>query len=75
MYRLRLEQILSNLSYNSGSNILTASGSVNIIQTNPSSPALQTSGSLYIVDSPNVASASLNTSGSININILDGGSY
>ena len=33
MARLRLEQILSNLSYNSGSNNLTISGSAEVVST------------------------------------------
>jgi hypothetical protein len=38
--------------------------------------ALAVSGSFTIVDNPTYAvSASLNTSGSINVNIIDGGTY
>ena len=41
MALIRLEQILSNLSYNTGSNQLKVSGSLNIEQTDPLYPALQ----------------------------------
>ena len=38
--------------------------------------ALAVSGSLTIVDNPSLSvSASLNTSGSINVDIIDGGTY
>jgi len=69
MARIRLEQLRANLSYNTGSNVLSVSGSLNVIQTNPSYPALTNSGSFYVVDSPNVAS------GSYNGNAIDGGTY
>ena len=69
MALIRLEQILSNLSYNTGSNQLKVSGSLNITQTNPLYPALTNSGSFYVVDSPNVAS------GSYNGNTIDGGTF
>ena len=39
------------------------------------SGSLAASGSFTIVDYPNIASASLNTSGSINVDIIDGGTY
>jgi len=75
MAKLRLEQILSNLTYNAVSGVLTASGSVDIVQTDPLSPALTAAGAVFIEDAANIASASFNTSGSINIEILDGGFY
>jgi hypothetical protein len=55
MSRIRLEQILSNMSFNSGSNQLTISGSEN---------ALIISGSALIVSSPN-------TTGSLTIQNVD----
>lgn len=45
MARLRLEQVLSNLSYNSGSNQLTVSGSSN---------ALIISGSAVVTSTPTI---------------------
>jgi hypothetical protein len=69
MARIRLEQLRSNLSYNTGSNVLSVSGSLNVIQTNPIYSALTTSGSFYVVDSPGVAS------GSYNGNAIDGGTF
>jgi hypothetical protein len=69
MALVRLEQILSNLSYTSGSNILTVSGSLNAKQTNPTYPSLTVSGSFYVVDSPGVES------GSYNGNSIDGGTF
>jgi hypothetical protein len=69
MARIRLEQLRSNLSYNTGSNVLSVSGSLNVIQTNPTYSALTTSGSFYVVDSPGVAS------GSYNGNAIDGGTF
>jgi hypothetical protein len=36
---------------------------------------LAVSGAMFIVNSNNVASASFNTSGSINVDIIDAGSY
>jgi len=69
MALIRLEQILSNLSYNTGSNQLKVSGSLNVTQTNPLYPALTNSGSFYVVDSPGVAS------GSYNGNAIDGGTF
>jgi hypothetical protein len=45
MARLRLEQVLSNLSYNSGSNQLTVSGSSN---------ALIISGSAIVTSTPTI---------------------
>jgi len=71
MARLRLEQILSNLSYNSGSNQLTISGSDN---------ALIISGSAIVTSTPNVTGSltiqnidSFGDSGSFDT--LDLGSY
>ena len=69
MALIRLEQILSNLSYTSGSNVLTVSGSLNTKQTNPLRPSLTVSGSFYVVDSPGVES------GSYNGNSIDGGTF
>jgi hypothetical protein len=69
MALIRLEQILSNLTYNSGSNILTVSGSLNTRQTNPARPSLTVSGSFHVVDSPGVES------GSYNGNSIDGGTF
>jgi len=69
MAQIRLEQLKANLSYNTGSNVLSVSGSLNIIQTNSVYPALVTSGSFYVVDSPGVES------GSYNGNAIDGGIY
>ena len=70
MARIRLEQILSNLSYITGSNVLHVSGSLNIIQTNPNNPALTASGSIGIANSPGIASGSITGSGNI-----DGGTF
>ena len=70
MARIRLEQILSNLSYITGSNVLHVSGSLNIIQTNPNHPALTASGSIGIANSPGIASGSITGSGNI-----DGGTF
>ena len=39
------------------------------------SGSLIASGSFTIVNYPNIASASFNTSGSINVDIIDGGTY
>lgn len=69
MALIRLEQILSNLSYNTGSNVLHVSGALDITQTDPLYPALTNSGSFYVVDSPGVES------GSYNGNAIDGGTY
>ena len=69
MARIRLEQILSNLSYDTGSNVLQISGALDITQTDPLYPALTNSGSFYVVDSPGVAS------GSYNGNAIDGGTF
>ena len=69
MALIRLEQLRSNLSYDTGSNVLSVSGSLDITQTNSVYPALVTSGSFYVVDSPGVAS------GSYNGNAIDGGTF
>jgi hypothetical protein len=58
MARLRLEQILSNLSYNSGSNNLIISGSAEVVSTPTQTGSLTIqnidsfgdSGSFYTVD-------------------------
>jgi hypothetical protein len=55
MARLRLEQLLSNMTYNSGSNQLTVSGSNN---------ALIISGSAQVVSTPTVT-------GSLSIQDID----
>jgi hypothetical protein len=75
MARLKLKQVNSNISYNTDTNVLTVSGSLHLKTDNPETDALDVYGSVFIVDNPNVASASFNTSGSINVNILDAGSY
>jgi hypothetical protein len=75
MARLKLKQILSNISYNANTNELSVSGSLSAVQDNPTKTALNVSGSFFIVNAPSVASASLNTSGSINVDIIDAGSY
>ena len=69
MAKIRLEQILSNLSYNTGSNVLHVSGALDITQTDPLYPALTNSGSFYVVDSLGVES------GSYNGNAIDGGTF
>ena len=66
---LKLKQLRSNLSYNTSSNILDVSGSLNITQTNSNNPALVASGSFHVVNSPNVAS------GSYNGEPIDGGTF
>ena len=67
---IRLEQILSNLSYNTGSNVLYVSGSFNITQTNSNYSALTVSGSLDMANSPGISSGSITGSGNI-----DGGTF
>lgn len=69
MARIRLEQLEANLRYDTGSNVLSVSGSLNITQTDPVYHALVASGSFYVVDSPGVAS------GSYNGNAIDGGIF
>lgn len=72
MARLKFKQINSSISYNTSTNMLTISGSTEIIQTATGSiPALAVSGAMFIVDSPGIASASFNTSGSINVDVID----
>jgi hypothetical protein len=75
MSRIKLKQINSSLSYNTSTNELSISGSLSVKQDNPNKNALNVSGSMFIVNATNVASASFNTSGSINVDIIDGGSY
>ena len=75
MARLKFKQIYSSISYDSGSNTLSVSGSVQVKTDNPNKPAMAVSGAFDIVDAPNVASASFNTSGSINVDIIDAGTY
>ena len=75
MSRIKLNQINSSLSYNTITNELSVSGSLSVKQDNPTKNALNVSGSMFIVNATNVASASFNTSGSINVDIIDGGSY
>lgn len=75
MARLKFKQINSSISYNTATNELSVSGSLSIVQDNPTKNALNVSGSLFIVDAPFVASASFNTSGSINVDVIDAGSY
>jgi len=75
MARLKFKQINSSISYSPNDNVLYVSGAVNIIQDDPAITALAVSGSMFIVNSNNVASASFNTSGSINVDIMDVGTY
>ena len=75
MAKLKLKQVNSNMSYNTSNNILTVSGSLQLRTDNPLEDALDIYGSVFIADNPNVASASISTSGSVNFNILDAGSY
>ena len=75
MARIKLKQLYSNLSYNTSTNELSVSGSLSVVQDNPNKNALNVSGSMFIVDAPNTGLASFNTSGSINVDIIDGGSY
>jgi hypothetical protein len=75
MARLKFKQINSSISYNTSTNVLTVSGSLQVKTDNPNVDALAVSGAMFIVDAPNVASASFNTSGSINVDIMDVGTY
>ena len=75
MARLKFKQINSSISYNTSTNVLTVSGSLQVTQDDPNKVALAVSGAMFIVDAPGVASASFNTSGSINVDIMDGGTY
>ena len=69
MALLKLKQLRSNLSYNTGTNVLTVSGSLVANQSNPNYPAMTVSGSFNVVDSPNIAS------GSYEGNAVDGGTF
>ncbi len=75
MARIKLKQLNSSLSYNTSTNVLTVSGSLQVKTDNPNVNALAVSGAMFIVDAPGIASASFNTSGSINVDIIDGGTY
>ena len=75
MARLKFKQINSSISYNTSTNVLTVSGSLQVKTDNPNVDALAVSGAMFIVDAPNVASASFNTSGSINVELIDAGTY
>jgi len=75
MARLKFKQINSSISYNTSTNVLTVSGSLEVKTENPNVNALAVSGAMFIVNAPNVASASFNTSGSINVDIMDVGTY
>lgn len=69
MALIKLKQLRSNLIYDESNNILNVSGSLQITQTDPNNPALVSSGSFWVVDSPNVAS------GSYNGEPIDGGTF
>jgi hypothetical protein len=75
MARIKFKQIDSSISYNADTNVLTVSGSLQVQTDNPNVNALAVSGAMFIVDAPNVASASFNTSGSINVDLIDAGTY
>jgi len=75
MARLKFKQINSSISYNTSTNVLTVSGSLQVKTDNPNVDALAVSGAVFIVNAPNIASASFNTSGSINVDIMDVGTY
>jgi hypothetical protein len=75
MARLKFKQINSSISYNTSTNVLTVSGSLQVKTDNPNVDALAVSGAMSIVDVPNIVSASFNTSGSINVDVIDGGTY
>ena len=60
MALLKIKQLRSNLSYNTTTNVLRVSGSLQTAQTNSSNPSLVVSGSFHVVDSPNIASGSYN---------------
>jgi hypothetical protein len=51
------------------------SGSLQVKTDNPNTTAFAVSGAMFIVDAPNVASASFNTSGSINVDVIDVETY
>ena len=69
MALLKIKQLRSNLSYNTSTNVLGVSGSLEVSQSDPNNPALVASGSFYVVDSPNIAS------GSYNGEPIDGGTF
>jgi len=75
MARVKIKQLYSNISYNSTNNNLTISGSLTMsgsatfIQVTGSLPAIASSGSLYIIDSIN------SITGSLEGNPVDGGSF
>jgi hypothetical protein len=75
MARLKFKQINSSIGYNTSTNVLTVSGSLQVKTDNPNVNALAVSGAMFIVNAPNVASASFNTSGSINVDTMDVGTY
>ena len=75
MARLKFKQINSSIGYNTSTNVLTVSGSLQVKTDNPNTTSLAVSGAMYVVNNPNIASASFNTSGSINVDIIDGGTY
>jgi hypothetical protein len=75
MARIKIKQLYSNISYNPTNNNLTISGSLTMsgsatfIQATGSLPAIASSGSLYIIDSIN------SITGSLEGNPVDGGSF
>jgi hypothetical protein len=71
MALLKLKQFRSNLSYNTGTNVLTVSGSLVSIQSNPNFPAVVVSGSFNLNDAPNIASGSITGSNGT----IDGGEF
>lgn len=75
MARVKIKQLYSNMSYDPIDNnltitgSLTMSGSATFIQVTGSEPAIASSGSLYIIDSIN------SITGSLEGNPIDGGSF
>ena len=75
MARVRIKQLYSNMNYDPIDNnltitgSLTMSGSATFIQVTGSEPAIASSGSLYIIDSIN------SITGSLEGNPIDGGSF
>jgi hypothetical protein len=69
MALLKIKQLRSNLRYNTTTNVLSVSGSLETKQTDPNIPSLAVSGAFYVVDSPNVVS------GSYNGEPIDGGTF
>jgi len=69
MALLKLKQLRSNLSYNTATNVLRVSGSLQTAQTDSNYPSLVVSGSLFVVNSPNIVS------GSYNGEPIDGGTF